>query len=172
MEWYNGIPISYVAIDSILQQVFAINPKHPSITTESIYGTIKILLPPSLRRINVSQTTPGIAHMWHMPGHIFSRLKRYDDAVWQQETSARTDHAHMMRDLHFTDQIHNYAHNNEWCIRNLLHIGRVEDAINLAKNMTENPVTPVTIRSREEEVPTTVEPDSLQHFTCMNAGSR
>ena len=77
-----------------------------------------------------------------MPGHIFSRLKRYDDAVWQQEATARTDHAHMMRDRLLPDQIHNYAHNNEWCIRNLLHIGRVEDAINLAKNMTENPRHP------------------------------
>ena len=80
--------------------------------------------------------------MWHMPGHIFSRLKRYEDAVWQQEASARTDHAHMMRDRLLPDQIHNYAHNNEWCIRNLLHIGRVNDAIDLSKNMTENPRHP------------------------------
>ncbi|MBT6724330.1 MAG: peroxiredoxin family protein [Planctomycetaceae bacterium] len=77
-----------------------------------------------------------------MPGHIFSRLKRYEDAVWQQEASARTDHAHMMRDRLLPDQIHNYAHNNEWCIRNLLHIGRVNDAIDLSKNMTENPRHP------------------------------
>ncbi len=35
--------------------------------------------------------------MWHMPGHIYSKLKRYDDAAWQQEASARVDHAHMIR---------------------------------------------------------------------------
>ena len=36
--------------------------------------------------------------MWHMPGHIYSDLHRYADAAWQQEASARTDHAYMMRD--------------------------------------------------------------------------
>ena len=66
------------------------------------------------------QTSPGIAHMWHMPGHIFSRLKRYDDACFQQEASARVDYAHMMRDRVLPDQIHNFAHNNEWFIRNMI----------------------------------------------------
>ena len=39
------------------------------------------------------QTSPGIAHMWHMPGHTYSKLHRYADAAWQQEASARVDHA-------------------------------------------------------------------------------
>ncbi|MBA63883.1 MAG: alkyl hydroperoxide reductase [Planctomycetaceae bacterium] len=140
---YSDIPItSHVAIDSILQQIFTINPKHPSHHYRIHLWDYK---DPSTAVTSASvcgQTTPGIAHMWHMPGHIFSRLKRYEDAVWQQEASARTDHAHMMRDRLLPDQIHNYAHNNEWCIRNMLHIGRVNDAINLSKNMTENPRHP------------------------------
>ena len=41
----------------------------------------------------------------------------------------------MMKRSVLPDQIHNFAHNNEWCIRNLIHIGRVHDAIDLAKNM-------------------------------------
>lgn len=140
---YSDIPItSYVAIDSILQQVFALNPKHPSHHYRIHLWDYKDAATAVSSASICGQTTPGIAHMWHMPGHIFSRLKRYDDAVWQQEASARTDHAHMMRDRLLPDQIHNYAHNNEWCIRNLLHIGRVEDAINLSKNMTENPRHP------------------------------
>ena len=88
------------------------------------------------------QTSPGIAHMWHMPGHIYSELHRYADAAWQQEASARVDHAHMMRDRVLPDQIHNYAHNNEWLIRNLGIVGRVHDAIDLAKNMIELPRHP------------------------------
>jgi len=80
--------------------------------------------------------------MWHMPGHTYSRLKRYHDAVWQQEASARVDHAHMMRDRVLPDQIHNFAHNNEWLIRNLIHIGRAQDAIDLAKNMIDLPRHP------------------------------
>ena len=67
--------------------------------------------------------------MWHMPGHIYSKLKRYADAAWQQEASARVDHAHMIRARLMPDQIHNFAHNNEWLIRNLIFIGRVHDAL-------------------------------------------
>jgi peroxiredoxin len=80
--------------------------------------------------------------MWHMPGHIYSKLKRYDDACWQQEASARVDHAQMMRDRVLPDQIHNFAHNNEWLIRNLIFVGRMRDAIDLAKNMCELPRHP------------------------------
>ena len=68
--------------------------------------------------------------------------KRYADAAWQQEGSARVDHAYMIRDRVMPDQIHNYAHNNEWLIRNLSHIGRSQDAIALAKNMVELPRHP------------------------------
>ncbi|MCA9067451.1 MAG: redoxin domain-containing protein, partial [Planctomycetaceae bacterium] len=61
---------------------------------------------------------------------------------WQQEASARVDHAHMIRDRVLPDQIHNFAHNNEWFIRNLLYTGRIHDAVDLAKNMTELPRHP------------------------------
>ncbi|MBT4226105.1 MAG: redoxin domain-containing protein, partial [Verrucomicrobia bacterium] len=88
------------------------------------------------------QGSPGIAHMWHMPGHIYSKLKRYHDSAWQQEASARVDHAHMMRDRVLPDQIHNFAHNNEWLTRNLNHLGRANDAVSLARNMIELPRHP------------------------------
>ena len=90
----------------------------------------------------IGHSAPGIAHMWHMGGHTWARLDRHADAAWQQEASARVDHAHMMRDWVMPDQIHNYAHNNEWLCRSLRHVGRVEDAIDLAKNMIELPRHP------------------------------
>jgi peroxiredoxin len=55
---------------------------------------------------------------------------------------ARVDHAHMMRYWVLPDQIHNYAHNNEWLIRDLNLVGRAHDAVNLAKNMIELPRHP------------------------------
>ena len=42
----------------------------------------------------IGHAAPGIAHMWHMGGHIWARLDRHADAAWQQEASARVDHAH------------------------------------------------------------------------------
>jgi peroxiredoxin/tetratricopeptide (TPR) repeat protein len=88
------------------------------------------------------QSSPGIAHMWHMPGHIYSDLKRYTDASWQQEAGVRTDNAQLIRNRLMPDEIFNYAHNSEWLIRDLSNVGRVHDAITLAKNMIEMPRHP------------------------------
>jgi hypothetical protein len=48
----------------------------------------------------------------------------------------------MMRDRVMPDQIHNFAHNNEWLIRDQIFVGRMRDAIDLAKNMCELPRHP------------------------------
>lgn len=133
---------SYLAIDALMQQIFKVNPMHPVHHFRiHLWDYKKPELAVSSAAL-CGQTSPNIAHMWHMPGHIFSRLKRYEDAAWQQEASARVDHGHMMRDRLIPDQIHNFAHNNEWLIRNLIHVGRVRDSVDLAKNMTELPRHP------------------------------
>lgn len=144
--WKNrdaGIPISsFLAVDALNDQVFLKNPLHPAhhyrIHLWDIERAENALASAAL----CGQSAPGIAHMWHMPGHIYSKTRRYDDACYQQEASARVDHAHMMRDRVLPDQIHNFAHNNEWFIRNLIHTGRARDAVELAKNMVSLPRHP------------------------------
>lgn len=144
--WQNeraDLPIvSHVAVDSVLQDVFDANPMHPA-HHYRIHLWDKHKPERALESAALCGTSlPAIAHMWHMPGHIYSALHRYQDAVWQQEASARVDHAHMMRDRVLPDQIHNFAHNNEWLIRNLIKVGRVEDALSLARNMQTLPRHP------------------------------
>jgi peroxiredoxin len=133
---------SYLAADALMQQIFDVNPLHPAhhfcIHLWDYERPEKALASSAA----CGPALPGIAHMWHMPGHIYSRLKRYPDAVWQQEASARVDHAHMMRFGVLPDQIHNFAHNNEWLIRNLIYLGRIGDALDLARNMIELPRHP------------------------------
>ena len=85
---------------------------------------------------------PGIAHMWHMPGHIYSGLQRWGDAAWQQEAAARVDHDQMIRSHTMPDQIHNFAHNSEWLVRNLNNLGRVQDALTISTNLIEMPRIP------------------------------
>ncbi len=134
--------VSQVAVNALLSEVFAANPMHPAHHFR-IHLWDKQDSEMALESAGLAgPSLPGIAHMWHMPGHTYSKLHRYQDAVWQQEASARVDHAHMMRDRVMPDQIHNFAHNNEWLIRNLVKIGRVRDAIDLAKNMLELPRHP------------------------------
>lgn len=149
--WSDGEKISpsrpYTEVEKILKPLLAAHPDHPAHHYRIHlwdYRDAKQSLE------NAAQCGPiadGIAHMWHMPGHIYSRLNRYADAAWQQEASARVDHAHTMRDRVLPDQIHNYAHNNEWLARDLSHVGRVRDAVALAKNMIELPRIPQISKS-------------------------
>jgi len=144
--WQNngsGIDIqSHFAINALLTDIFHTNPRHPAHHFRIHlwdYKQEKLAVDAAAK---CGPSAPGIAHMWHMPGHTYSRLHRYADAAWQQEASARVDHAQMMRDHLMPDQIHNYSHNNEWLIRDLMLVGRVREAVNLAKNMIELPRHP------------------------------
>jgi peroxiredoxin len=139
----NGWPLSsHEAVNALIREVLAVEPMHP-VHHYRIHlwdGEKSERALTSAARCG--QSSPAVAHMWHMPGHIFSGLKRYDDAAWQQEASNRVDHAYMIRDRVLPDQIHNYAHNSEWLIRDLLFVGRVHDAIRLAKSMLTSPRHP------------------------------
>jgi peroxiredoxin len=139
----NGLPISsHVAVDALLDAIFAVTPDHPA-HHYRIHLWDDERPEQALRAAAaLGSAAPSIAHMWHMPGHTYSKLKRYRDAAWQQEASARVDHSHMIRTGLLPDQIHNFAHNNEWLIRNLVNLGRMHDAMELAKNMIELPQHP------------------------------
>ena len=134
--------VSYFAVDALLHDVLDKNPMHPChhyIIHLWDYEKAERALDSASK---CGQAAPAIAHMWHMPGHIYSKLHRYPDAVYQQEASARVDYAQMMRYRILPDQIHNFAHNNEWLIRNLIHVGHERAARDMATNMLELPRHP------------------------------
>ncbi len=130
------------AVDALLDQVFAANPEHPAHHYRiHLWDGSKPARALKSAAVN-GQAAPGIAHMWHMPGHTYSKLKRHDDAVWQQEASTRVDHAYMIRNAILPDQIHNYAHNEEWLVRSFNELGRARDAMGLAQSLIGNPRHP------------------------------
>ncbi|HEX4147665.1 MAG TPA: alkyl hydroperoxide reductase, partial [Pirellulales bacterium] len=133
---------SHEAVDALAAQVLAVEPNHPVHHYRiHLWDEEK-----AARALNSAAlcgpASPTIAHMWHMPGHTYSKLNRYADAAWQQEASSRVDHTHMIRDHVLPDQIHNYAHNEEWLIRDLVFLGQFRRAIDLAKNLIEMPRHP------------------------------
>jgi len=139
----DGLPIhSHGAVTALIEDVLDVEPMHPCHHFRIHLWDSEKAERALASAARCGQGSPGIAHMWHMPGHIYSKLKRYHDSAWQQEASARVDHAHMMRDRVMPDQISNFAHNNEWFIRNLNHLGRANDAVSLARNMIELPRHP------------------------------
>jgi peroxiredoxin/tetratricopeptide (TPR) repeat protein len=142
-QFQGELPIpSHEAVNALLAQIFAAEPMHPAHHYRIHLWDGEKPEQALASAARCGQSAPSIAHMWHMSGHIFSKLRRYEDAAWQQEAAARVDHAQMFRDRVLPDQIHNYAHNNEWLIRDLSNIGRVRDAIALAENLIELPRHP------------------------------
>jgi peroxiredoxin len=138
----HDIPLnSRVAVDAIARQILDKDPQHPGAHHYVIHlwndhdGDKHALA--SAERCGLS--APGIAHLWHMSGHTYSELKRYTEAAWHQEASARVDHGYLHRTRILPEQIHNYAHNNDWLVKNLAYLGRAREAIDLAKNLVELP---------------------------------
>ena len=133
---------SLQAVDALLDQVFLAEPMHPAHHYRIHLWDEEKPARAAASAARLGQTSPAVAHMWHMPGHTYSKLRRHEDAAFHQEASARVDHARMVRDRLMPTQIHNYAHNNEWCVRTLVHVGRVRDALELARNLAELPRHP------------------------------
>jgi peroxiredoxin len=141
--WRETIPIDDPEkVDALLDEVFKVEPIHPAHHYRiHLWDDVKAerALSSAARS---GQSAPAIAHMWHMAGHTYSKLNRFEEAAWQQEASARVDHAYMHRDRVMPFRIHNYAHNNEWLVRSLLKVGRVQEAIDVAQNLRELPRHP------------------------------
>jgi len=137
------IPIgSHQAVDALIQQVLAKEPMHP-VHHYRIHLWDKRKAGYALNSAAMlGFTAPSIAHMWHMPGHIYSNLHRYEDAAWHQQASARVDHAQMAQHRLLPDQIFNYAHNNEWLARNWMNLGNRPAAFEMAKSLLANPRHP------------------------------
>ncbi len=145
VTWQNEVDGigSRQAVDTVLDTVLQVESMHPGAHHYRIHlwdhqKAIRAEKSAAL----YARTAPGIAHAWHMPGHTYTELKRYADAAYQQEGSARVDHAYMIRDRVMPFEIHNYAHNNQWLCTSLSHIGRVHDALAVARNLVEQPRDP------------------------------
>src|SRR6185295_17564766 len=139
-----GLPISsHQAVESIIADVLRANPMHPGAHHYRIHLWDAEKASRALdSALKFGPSSPGIAHAWHMPGHIYTKLHRFGDAARQQEASARVDHAQMIRDRTMPYQIHNYVHNNQWCMQDLMYVGRVADAIAIGENLIEIPRHP------------------------------
>jgi peroxiredoxin/tetratricopeptide (TPR) repeat protein len=139
-----GLPItSHQAVDALIADVLGVHPMHPGAHHYRIHLWDQEKPERALESARLfGAAAPGIAHAWHMPGHIYSKLHRYAEAAHQQEASARVDHAHQVREAIMPYQIHNYAHNNQWLAQDLTYVGRVRDAIAICENLIRIPRHP------------------------------
>ena len=83
----------YKAGDRMIEEVLKVNPQHPSHHFRIHLWDGKDANRALAAAAMCGPAAPGIAHMWHMPGHTYSALHRYEETVFAQEASARVDHA-------------------------------------------------------------------------------
>ena len=144
--WRNtdfGLEISsHAAVDALLAQVLAKAPRHPAHHYRVHLWDGEKAERALASAAALGDSAPGIAHQWHMAGHVYAKLHRHREAAWQQQASSRVDHAHLQRDRVMPFLIHNYGHNQEWLVRSLSHLGAVPEALALAKNLAELPRHP------------------------------
>ncbi len=130
-------------VDQVFQEILSVDPEHPVHHYRIHLWDFDIARQYALdSAAHCGLSEPGIAHMWHMCGHTYSGLRRYTDAAWYQEASSRADHAHQLRARLLPDQIHNYAHNQQWLVETLVYTGRAADACAVARNLVELPRHP------------------------------
>ncbi|MBI4601244.1 MAG: redoxin domain-containing protein [Planctomycetes bacterium] len=142
-SWSGDKISSHVALDALIEEVLRKSPMHPGAHHYRIHLWDHRDPAQAVRSAELyHKAAPGIAHAWHMPGHIYNGLSRWHDAVYQQEGSARVDHAHMLEHRVLPFQIHNYAHNQHYLIANIAHTGAVSDGIAFSRNLVETPRDP------------------------------
>lgn len=77
----------------VMEKGMAENPEHPGLTHLHIHlmeaSRQPVLAEPSADRLE--SLTPMAGHMVHMPGHIYMRLGRYEDAITSNERSVAAD---------------------------------------------------------------------------------
>lgn len=130
-------------VDIVIQTVMDKQADHPGAHHYRIHlwdGVKPIRAVSSAEKFGI--IAPGIAHAWHMPGHTYTGLQRYPQAAYQQEASARVDHAYMINDRVMPFEIHNYAHNNQWLVTTYSHMGRVKDGLLVAHDLVDQPRDP------------------------------
>jgi peroxiredoxin len=127
-------------VDALMHQVLAVNPQHPG------QHYLIHLWNGSERDERALRAAAGCgpsaastAQMWQMPALTYANLRRYDDVVWQLEAAARVDHASLVRTRTTPEDLYSYPQNCEWLAESLACVGRVHDAVHLAKQMIELP---------------------------------
>lgn len=147
-----GVPYGDIEkVNSIAKNIFAQQPDHPAHHYVIHLWDYKKPARALKSAESGGPAAPSIAHMWHMPGHTYDKLKQYRETAFYQEASARVDHQHLIKYRLLPDQIHNFQHNNAWLVKTLSYLGRKEDAISLAKNMVELPRIP-KFKTKDDKV--------------------
>ena len=125
---------------SQLERIIAANPKHPGACHFFIHA-VEAVDParavPCAERL--AGLMPGAGHLVHMPGHIYVRVGRYEDAIRANEHAVHADET-FIRDQNPAFGVYvagYYPHNYDFLAFAASMIGRSEQALQASRKIAE-----------------------------------
>jgi tetratricopeptide (TPR) repeat protein len=122
-----------------LERVMAANPNHPGANHFYIHALEAVQPERALAAAErLARLMPGAGHIVHMPGHIYVRVGRYQDAIAANEHAVHTDETYI-RDHRPAPGIYTasyYPHNYDFLAFAASMIGRSRQAIAAAEKIT------------------------------------
>lgn len=123
-----------------LERVIAANPQHPGACHFFIHA-VEAVQPeravPCAERL--ADLMPGAGHLVHMPGHIYIRVGRYEDAIRANEHAVHADETYI-RDQNPAFGVYvagYYPHNYDFLAFAASMIGRSEQALAASRKIAE-----------------------------------
>ncbi len=121
-----------------LEQVMAANPNHPGANHFYIHAVEAVQPNRAVAAAErLAKLMPGAGHLVHMPGHIYIRVGRYQDAIKANEHAVHADETYI-RDQHPAFGIYvagYYPHNYDFLAFAASMIGRSRQAIAATEKM-------------------------------------
>jgi tetratricopeptide (TPR) repeat protein len=122
-----------------LERVMAANPNHPGANHFYIHAVEAVQPERAVTAAErLARLMPGAGHIVHMPGHIYVRVGRYQDAIAANEHAVHTDETYI-RDHRPAPGIYTasyYPHNYDFLAFAASMIGRSRQAITAAEKIT------------------------------------
>ena len=119
-------------IIATLERVIAANVNHPGANHLYIHAIEPSPNPARAEAAadRLAGLVPGIGHLVHMPGHIYTRIGRYMDAIETNKKATALDRAYFARKKGTQGLYHwTHAHNEHFLAWSAMYAGRYEDAL-------------------------------------------
>lgn len=122
-----------------LERVMAKNPDHPGACHYFIHA-VEAVTPeravPCAERL--AGLMPGVGHMVHMPGHIYIRVGRYEDAIASNVHAVHTDESYIASESPSgVYPIAYYPHNYHFLSFAATMVGKSKQAIDAARSLVQ-----------------------------------
>jgi tetratricopeptide (TPR) repeat protein len=125
-------------IVSTLEAVLALQPNHPGANHLYIHA---VEASPKPERAVLSADrlaaglVPGAGHLVHMPGHIYQRIGRYEDAAEVNRRAIRADDQYVRKVPEQRFYLMYKAHNHQFLAFSAMYEGRAEEAMRAGADM-------------------------------------